>query len=127
MPSFRWRELGVHWHAYRERGSVRNPAVPSIDRVRRLDTAPLAALYTPDEVAEWIEAQTRDLGERRTVRAIAEREWVEIGDTDDLNHLYSENVLIAARGDSIYTDIYSESENIQLFLEVVSAHECPGH
>lgn len=121
MPSTRWRDVNAHWHAYLQRDAAFS------GRVRRLDTPPLEVLYTPDEVAGWIEGRIRELGERRSVWAAADCAWVEIGDSDDLAHLYQEHVLIAASGDSIYTDIYSESARIELFLEVVNVHDCPGH
>lgn len=119
-----WRGEGKHWHAYRE---VDAPPPGSVDRCRQLRRAPDEVLRSPDEVAEWIERQVLELGERRKVRAIADAEWVEIGDADDLAHLFGEHVVIASRGDSIYTDIYHSERRIELLVEAVSGDDCSQH
>jgi hypothetical protein len=130
VPSTAWREAGVHWHAYadyRRVGPDGKIQAVATDRLRRLETDPAAVLHTPDEVAWWIEERTVEWGKQRTVRATADGVWVAIGDAEDLAHLCTENVLIAARADSIYTDVYSESANIELFVEVVGSDECSDH
>lgn len=116
-----WR--GKHWHAYLET----DPAEKPVDRWQRLQRAPDAVLSSPDDVAEWIEQRLIELGERRKVRAIADREWVEIGDADDLAHLFGEHIVIASRGDSIYTDAYHSARRIELYVEAVSVDDCDRH
>lgn len=111
---------GKHWHAYLQTDS----AGRSVARWQRLQREPDAVLTSPDAVAEWIEQRLLELGERRTVWASADREWVEIGDADDLAHLYGEHVVIASRGDSIYTDIYHPDQRIELYVEAVNVDDC---
>lgn len=119
-----WREDGKHWHAYCQPGEDRPHAA---DRVRRLHRQPDAVLASPEEVAEWIEARIIELGGTRKVRAVADGEWVEIGDADDLAHLYGEHIVIACRGHSIYTDVYHPDQHIELYVEAVSANDCDQH
>lgn len=90
-----WR--GKHWHAYVEtKDNAR-----SLSRYQRLNETPSAVRTDPDAVAEWIERRAIELGEQRKVRAVADKAWVDIGDSQDLAHLYGENFFIASRGDSI--------------------------
>jgi hypothetical protein len=122
-PSDRWRLAEVHWHAYAE--TRPDGAQPRIaDRVERRERAPDAVLRTPFEVAKWIDEQTRAHVLHREVVAIQERVWVSIGDEDDLAHLRRENFLIASRGDSIYTDIFAESDHHDLYVEAVTHAQC---
>jgi intein/homing endonuclease len=111
---------GAHWHAYVEMDDSNR----SLSRFQRLGRTPDATLSSPDGVAEWIEARIMELGERRRVMAIADREWVEIGDARDLAHLYAENFVIASRGDSIYTDVYHSTRTIRLYVEALTDDEC---
>jgi len=113
-----WR--GKHWHAYIET----DPASRSLSRWQRLETSPDEVLTSPDVVAEWIEVRVIEMGERRQVMAVADRQWVEIGDARDLAHLYAEHFVIASRGDSIYTDVYHSERKIHLYVEAVTADEC---
>lgn len=110
---------GVHWHATSECGSRR-----PVDRVRLRRAAPDAVLRSPCAVAMWIDARTREHVQHREVYAGWDRMWVAIGDEDDLEHLRQENCLIAARGDSIHTDIYSPAERHALYVEAVTDEEC---
>lgn len=114
-----WRDRGTHWHAYLET----EPAV-GLARWQRIQREPDAVLRSPDAVAEWIEQRILELGDRRKVRAIADNEWVEIGDADDLAHLYGEHIVIASRGDSLYTDVYHPDKRIELYVEAVNADDC---
>lgn len=114
---------GRHWHAYLEV----DPAEQAVDRCQRLQREPDAVLDSPDDVAEWIEQRLLELGERRKVRAVVDRDWVEIGDAEDLAHLYGEHVAMASRGDSIYTDAYHTTRRVELYVEAVSADDCDRH
>lgn len=116
-----WCEDGKHWHAYCQTGDDRASAV---ERWRRLQREPDALLCSPDEVAEWIEARIIELGATREVRAVADGEWVEIGDADDLAHLYSEHIVVACRGHTIYTDVYHPDKHIELYVEAVNRDVC---
>lgn len=115
-----WR--GKHWHAYVERDV--DPRESPVDRWERIRRAPDAVLMSPEAVAEWIEQRVIELGERRKTMAIADRQWVEIGDADDLAHLYGEHIVIASRGDSIYTDVFHAEKRIELYVEAVTADDC---
>lgn len=123
LPSDEWHKPKVHWHAYlgrREPGSQARVG----DRVARRERAPDAVLRSPFAVASWIDKQTRSHVLRREVFAMREGMWVSIGDEDDLEHLRQENFLIASRGDSVFTDIYSESQHIDLYVEAVTDEQC---
>lgn len=113
-----WR--GAHWHAYIETDDENR----SLSRFQRPGRTPDATLSSPDGVAEWIEARIIELGERRRVMAIADRDWVEIGDYSDLAHAYTENFAIASRGDLIYTDVYHSARTIRLCVEALTDDEC---
>lgn len=113
-----WR--GKHWHAYLETGRAER----SVARWQRLQCDPDAVLESPDAVAEWIEQQILELGGTCKVMAVADRQWVEINDADDLAHLFGEHVVIASRGDSIFTDIYHPDQRIELYVEAVSVDDC---
>lgn len=63
-----WR--GKHWHAYIETDAANR----SLSCVQRLERTSDATIFGPDGVAEWIEARIMELGERRRVMAIADRE-----------------------------------------------------
>ncbi len=119
-----WREDGKHWHAYLERNG---DTVCSIDRLQRLQREPDAILRSPDAVAGWIEERILELGTTRKVRALTDAAWVEIGDADDLAHLFGEHVVIASRGDSIYTDVFNPDTRIELYLEAVNPDACDQH
>lgn len=94
------------------------------DRAVRWKRQPDSVLRTPWEVATWIDERTRAHGHRREVWVAREREWVAIGDEDDLAHLRQENFAIASRGDSIHTDIYAESKHHDLYVEAVTDDQC---
>lgn len=114
LPSDEWQTAGVHWHAFTEPG----------DRKALREKAPEATLRSPWEVARWIDARTREHVYKREVWALHERQWVSIGDEDDLEHLRQENYAIASRGDSIHTDIYAESERHDVYVEAVTDDQC---
>lgn len=122
-PSGEWEAAAVHWHAYAET-TAEGTRSRTADRIARRDETPDAVLRTPLEVARWIEQQTRAHVSHREVYAIHSREWVSMGDEDDLAHLRRENVLIASRGDSIYTDIFSETDRHDLYVEAVTHEQC---
>jgi hypothetical protein len=125
VPSLRWRELGVHWHAYLETAPKHRLRERS-DRWSRLAAVPAVVLYTPDEVAQWIEDHAKKLGDRRRV-FVAGQGWAEINDPQDLRQTYEDAVLIVARGDSFYSDIYSDTLTAHVYLEAVTSDECTGH
>lgn len=120
-----WAADEKHWHAYVERNV--DPRERAIDRWQRIQREPDAVLRSPEAVAEWIEQRVIELGEKRKTMAIADRAWVEIGDAEDLAHAYGEHVVIAARGDSIYTDVLHAEARIELFVEAVTADDCNHH
>lgn len=115
-----WR--GKHWHAYCEHDV--DPAERPADRMRRIQRDPDAVLRSPDEVAEWIEARILELGVKTRVFAAGDQQWVEIGDADDLAHLFGEHIVIASRGDSIYTDVHHLDRKIELYVEAVTVDVC---
>lgn len=123
LPSDEWQSAGVHWHAFAE---TRAPGAVSQtgERVARREAVPHAVLRSPWEVARWIDEQTRAQVDHRKVWSAGEARWVEIGDEDDLEHLRQENFGIASRGDSIFTDVYSESEHHDLYVEAVTDEQC---
>lgn len=124
-----WRASGAHWHAYAyayRAGDAQPLDIPA-DRWQRLQRRPDAVLRNPDEVATWIEARTVEHGEKRQVWSIAEQAWIAIGDADDLAHLFGEHIVIAARGDSIYTDVFNSHRDIELFVEAVTTDGCDQH
>lgn len=123
LPSDKWQRSRVHWHAYAE---IRERDTPSAvgDRIARRERSPDAVLRTPLAVASWIDQQTREYVLHREVWANFEGQWVSIGDEDDLEHLRQENFGIASRGDSIYTDIYSETERYDLYVEATTDDQC---
>jgi hypothetical protein len=125
VPSLRWREQGVHWHAYLETARKHHLRERS-DRWSRLAAVPAAVLYTPDEVAQWIENRTTELGDRRRV-FIPGQGWAEINDPQDLRQMFEDTVRIVARGDSFYSDIYSDTLTAHVYAEAVISDECPGH
>lgn len=120
-----WRDDGKHWHAYCEHNA--DPSERSVDRMHRIRRDPDAVLRSPDEVAEWIERRILELGARTSVMAPADKAWVEIGDADDLAHLFGEHVVIASHGDSIYTDVFHPRARIELYIEAVTADVCDLH
>lgn len=123
FPSDEWQTAGVHWHAFVEaRQPTELPATG--DRIVRREREPDAVLRTPWQVADWIDKKTRKHVFRREVFASRDGQWVSIGDEDDLEHLRKENFGIASRGDSIYTDIYSETERHDLYVEAVNDAQC---
>lgn len=123
LPSDEWQAAGVHWHAFVE---IQDPATTRrrSSRIVRRQEQPHAALWSPWEVARWIDAQARANGDRRRVWSFGDRCWVEIGDEDDLEHLRRENFLIASRGDSIHTDIYADRVHVDLYVEAVTSAQC---
>ena len=123
LPSDEWQNPPVHWHAYLDR---REPSTPARDaeRVDRRERPPDAVLRSPYAVATWIDKRTRTHVLHREVFAMREGMWVSIGDEDDLEHLRQENFRLASRGDSVYTDIYSESGHIDLYVEAVTDDQC---
>lgn len=123
LPSDEWQVAGVHWHAFAE--TREHGASPRTgERMARREGKPGAVLRTPLEVASWIDAQTRTHVHNREVWVSSERLWVAIGDEDDLEHLRQENFGIASRGDSIFTDIYSMSEQHDVYVEAVTDEQC---
>lgn len=123
LPSDEWQSVGTHWHAYAET-RPRDTHANTDKRIARRERTPDAVLRTPHAVVTWIDKQTRALVLHREVFAVREGMWISIGDEDDLEHLRQENLLIASRGDSIYTDIYSESEHHDLYVEAVTDEQC---
>jgi len=123
LPSDEWQHPQVHWHAYVETRE-RDEAAGTAERVARREREPDAVLRSPWRVASWIDNQTRRHVNVRKVWAGHEGVWVTIGDEDDLEHLRRENYRIATCGDSIYTDIYSESEHHDVYMEAVTDEQC---
>lgn len=119
----RWKSAGVHWHAFTETRVHDEPA-RTANRIALRERAPEVVLRTPLEVASWIDKQTRVHGTNRKVWATSEGTWVAIGDENDLEHLRRENFGIASRGDSIYTDIYSEPVHHDVYVEAVTDEQC---
>lgn len=120
LPSDEWPVSGVHWHTYAEaraRGATGQ-------RMSRRDRMPDSTLHSPWQVARWIDDHTRRDVQRREVFAARDGVWVTIGDEDDLAHLREENFLIASRGDSIYTDVYTDHEHRDLYVEAVTDVQC---
>lgn len=123
FPSDEWQTSGKHWHAYID--TRKADEVSRIDeRIARRDRTPNAVLFTPQEVAKWIDEQTRKYVLHEEVWAIHERQWVSIGDEDDLEHLRQQNYIIASRGDSIYTDIHTVGTRHDLYVEAVTNEQC---
>lgn len=120
-----WISDGKHWHAFCQTGQDGHSG-PG-ERWQRIQRPPDAVLTSPEEVAEWIEARILELGGTRKVRALTEGEWVEIGDANDLAHLFGEHIVIASRGDSIYTDVFHPDRHIELYVEAVSRDVCDEH
>jgi hypothetical protein len=123
LPSDEWQAAGVHWHAFAEIRE-RETAARTADRARRRERVPDAVLRDPWAVAMWIDARTREHVHHREVYAGRDGVWVSIGDEEDLEHLRRENSLIASRGDSVYTDIYSENDHHDLYVEAVTDAQC---
>lgn len=123
VPSDEWHHRRVHWHAHVE---TRTDAPRTGHRASRLASEPYAILRTPHAVALWIDEQTRKHVLHAETWVSQEGLWVSIGDTDDLAHLREENYLIAARGDSIYTDIYTnpQDQHHDLYVEAVTDAQC---
>lgn len=126
LPSDEWELPRVHWHGYVETRDRDRPARTG-DRVARRQREPDAVLRTPWAVASWIDTRTREHVDRRDVWASREGAWVAIGDEDDLEHLRQENFGIASRGDSIFTDIYSESKHYEVYVEAVTDEQCANY
>lgn len=125
MPSNEWDTTGVHWHAFIERRE-RDAPMRAGYRADRLRRTPDSILRSPWSVADWIDARTREHVHHREVWSSQEREWIAIGDEDDLNELRHNNFMVASRGDSIYTDIYTLNVHHDLFIEAVTGEQC-GH
>ena len=123
LPSDEWQSPRVHWHAFAEIRDCGTP--PPRDRAGYRRREPDEVLRDPWAVASWIDGQTRQHVTRREVWAAHGREWVAIGDEDDLEHLRHENFGIASRGDSIHTDIYTDSTHHDLIVEAVTNDHCP--
>lgn len=123
FPSDEWHTSGIHWHAHVEKRKALDP-MRAGHRSDRLTREPQAVLWSPWDVATWIDARTREHVNHREVWAAHEREWVAIGDEDDLNELRRNNYLVASRGDSIYADIYTLSTHHDLFVEAVTHEQC---
>ncbi|WP_436498194.1 hypothetical protein [Actinokineospora sp. HUAS TT18] len=124
LPSEDWQQAGVHWHAFIERRETDGPMRTGY-RQHRLRQAPNTVLWSPWSVAEWMDARTREHILHAEVWSIQDREWISIGDEDDLDELRQQNFLIASKGDSIYSDIYT-SANVHhdLFVEAVTHEQC---
>ena len=114
-----WRALGVHWHAYSGTDCPR-------DRADRLATVPETVLHTPDEVADWIAARTREQIDRRSVRLLplGREGWGSLGDVTSTERDMDGDHLVASRGDSLYVDIPRQSGRWHLWAEAVTTDEC---
>jgi hypothetical protein len=123
LPSDEWEAAGVHWHAFAVTGP-RRAVMRTGGPVMLRNQPPHAVLRSPWAVALWIDERTQEHVYRRQVWSASEGVWVLIGDEDDLEHLRRENYRIASRGDSIYTDIYSESVHHDLYVEAVTDGQC---
>jgi len=121
LPSDEWQWPRVHWHAF---AVTPDSATPSNDRIGYRHRPPEAVLRSPWAVASWIDDQTRQHVSHREVWAAHGGEWVAIGDEEDLDHLRRENYGIAARGDSIHTDIYADLVRHELVVEAVTDEQC---
>ncbi len=120
LPSDEWQSAEVHWHAYSERRTPGNAGL----RPTRLAREPEATLHSPWQVTRCTDQHTREHVLRREVFALRDGVWVEIGDEEDLAHLRHENFLIASRGGSIYTDIYTGDRHHDLYVEAVTDVQC---
>ncbi|RZS32487.1 helix-turn-helix protein [Herbihabitans rhizosphaerae] len=126
LPSDEWQfPPRVHWHGYHDTRPY-DGSVPTGERVVRLAREPDAVLCDPWAVASWLDEKTRAHVLHAESFAFQNRMWVSIGDEDDLQHLREEHALIASRGDSIYTDIYTPDENERhdLYVEAVTDDQC---
>jgi hypothetical protein len=121
-----WRQLGVHWHAF---ASIwpREESVPAGhgtgDRGARLEREPLAVLWSPMEVAQWIADRTRQYVDPVKVLGTGTK-LGHVGDEDDLSHQRRTDYQVAERGDSVYADVYSRTEHHNVFLEAVTDEQC---
>lgn len=122
LPSDEWQSPQVHWHAFTE--TRERDAPPPRNRHEYRHRQPDAVLRSPWAVASWIDSQTRQHVTHREVWAAHGQAWVAIGDEHDLEHLRRENYGIAARGDSIHTDIYTDSIHHDLIVEAVTNEQC---
>lgn len=117
----RWRDLGVHWHAY-----VTTDA--DSDRQARLDQPPDRVLTSPDEVADWVAGLVRTHVHQRPVRLPADKAWARLGDVEHVERDQDGDHLVASRGDSLYVDIPRQDGRLYLHAEAVTPNECPdGH
>ncbi|WP_133794318.1 hypothetical protein [Actinokineospora alba] len=124
LPSEEWREVGVHWHAFVERREDGAPMRAGY-RADRLSRPADAVLWSPWSVAEWMDARTREHILHAEVWSSQDRQWVSIGDEDDLDQLRQQNFVIASKGDSIYSDIYTDANvHHDLFVEAVTREQC---
>lgn len=124
----RWRELGVHWHAYVE---VRRPGGVDerSDRQVRLARTPERVFTDPETPIGWIAAMSRTHGHRRRVKLLnpAPR-WVETYDEDHLERDFARDLHVLSAGMSLYVDIDRENDRLHLWIEALTTDHCPdGH
>lgn len=120
-----WREKGVHWHAYIEPrdGSEMQPG----GRACRLRRVPDAVIRTPEEVADWIAGMTRKHAQRQQIRLIGPRGGVgHVGDEGHIEHDMGGDLDAACRGNSVYADFPRDNDRLHLWVEAVTADDCPG-
>lgn len=122
-----WAVDGKHWHAYASIGDRDEFAAVPISRPGRLELSPDAVLATPDEVADFVASWVSSRSGRPMVYAMAEREWVQVGDAADVERIRGDYALIAARSDSAYVQLALESGREDLYVEAVGDDECVGH
>ncbi|MEV5538464.1 hypothetical protein AB0L13_16535 [Saccharopolyspora shandongensis] len=120
-----WLRRGVHWHAYVE---VRDAdMVGHSTREHRLTETPAAVFRAPDDVAEWVAAMTRKHAHPERVRLIGPPAVGDghVGDDGHVEHDFAANLDVLGRGDSLYLDFARESDRLHLWVEAVTADDCP--
>jgi hypothetical protein len=127
LPSEQWHTDRVHWHAFIEKRHRDTPMRTGY-RSHRLRDTPKFVLWSPEQVAAWIDARTRDHVTHTQTWAAQEQTWVTVADRHDLNESLNLNVLTASRGDSIYVDVHThKTYHHDLFVEALTHDQCTHH
>ncbi|GGM55949.1 hypothetical protein GCM10012275_28840 [Longimycelium tulufanense] len=93
-----WQIRQIHWHVYREPRDG-----PTTDRTARLRSTPVAVLWTPDQVADWLDEHAARHGAGRPVMLIGGGGWAATFDEGDRDRLVGENLAVVEAGRSLYT------------------------
>lgn len=119
VPSDGWITHGIHWHGYVHLPDAPLPAT----RLERLRLAPHAVLFTPDDVADWLDEVGTPHVHVRAVLLI-EGGVAETTDSGAFAEAWVHDQLAASEARCVYVRHGTSAGPVLLYAEVIRHDAC---